>query len=65
MKKLLGILGVIFLASCETSDTCHCEIFENIGTDNEPQLRFIGSTDGSCEDKVKDEKYIYQSVSCE
>ena len=65
MKKLLGLLGVIFLASCETSETCHCEVFENIGTEDKPQLRFIGSLDGNCNDQVPKENYVYQSVSCE
>lgn len=65
MRKLLTILGVAFLASCESSDTCHCEVFENIGTEEQPQLRYIGSLDGNCDKQIKEEKKVYQSVSCE
>ena len=65
MKKLLTIIGIAFLASCETSDTCHCEVFENIGAEEQPQLRYIGSLDGNCNDVIKDEEKVYQSVSCD
>ena len=65
MKKILTIIGIAFLASCETSDTCHCEVFENIGTEEQPQLRYIGSLDGNCNDVIKDEEKVYQSVSCD
>lgn len=65
MRNLLTILGILFLAGCESSDNCHCEVFENIGTEEQPQLRYIGSLDGNCDGQQKDEKYIYQSVSCD
>ena len=65
MKKILTIIGIAFLASCESSDTCHCEVFENIGTEEQPQLRYIGSLDGNCNDVIKDEEKVYQSVSCD
>jgi len=65
MKKILTIIGIAFLASCETSDTCHCEVFENIGTEEQPQLRYIGSLDGNCNDVIKEEEKVYQSVSCD
>ena len=66
MKKILTILGIVLLASCESSDTCHCEVFENIGTEEQPQLRYIGSLDGNCDQQQNiDEEKVYQSVSCE
>lgn len=65
MKKILTIIGIAFLASCETSDTCHCEVFENIGTEEQPKLRYIGSLDGNCNDVIKEEEKVYQSVSCD
>lgn len=65
MKKIIVLLGVVFLSSCETSDTCQCEVYENIGTEEQPQLRFIGKLDGNCESQTKKEEYIYQSVSCD
>ena len=65
MKKILTIIGIAFLASCETSDTCHCEVFENIGTEEQPQLRYIGSLDGNCNDVIKEEEKVHQSVSCD
>lgn len=65
MKRLITIVGIAFLASCESSDSCHCEVFENIGTEDKPQLRYLGSLDGSCDDKIKEEDKVYQSVSCE
>ncbi len=65
MKKLLTILGIAFLASCESSETCHCEVFENIGTEEQPQLRYLGSLDGNCDQQIKEEEKVYQSVSCD
>lgn len=65
MRNLLTMLGIVFLASCETSDNCHCEVFENIGTEEKPQLRYLGSLDGDCDSQKKEEKYVYQSVSCD
>jgi len=65
MKKILFILGIVFFASCESSDNCHCEVYENIGTEEAPQLRFIGKLDGDCESQEQKEGYIYQTVSCE
>lgn len=65
MKKIIAIIGIAFLASCETSDTCHCEVFENIGTEEKPQLRYIGSIDGNCNNVTQEEKKVYQNVSCE
>ncbi|MBS7321441.1 MAG: hypothetical protein KIG55_07610, partial [Myroides sp.] len=65
MKKILTIIGIAFLVSCESSDTCHCEVFENIGTEEQPQLRYIGSLDGNCNDVIKEEEKVYQSVSCD
>jgi len=65
MKKLLTILGIAFLASCESSDTCTCEVYENIGTEEQPQLRYIGRLDGSCDGVTKEEEKVYQSVSCD
>lgn len=65
MKKLLIIIGIVFFVGCESSDTCHCEVYENIGTEEKPQLRYIGSLDGNCEDKIKEEDKIYQNVSCD
>jgi len=65
MKKLLTILGIAFLASCESSDSCHCEVSENIGTEEQPQLRYIGSLDGNCDNITKEENKFYQSVSCD
>ena len=65
MKKLLTILGIAFLASCESSDTCTCEVYENIGTEEQPQLRYIGSLNGSCDGVTKEEDKVYQSVSCD
>ena len=62
---MITIIGIAFLASCETSDTCHCEVFENIGTEEQPQLRYIGSLDGNCNDVIKEEEKVYQSVSCD
>ncbi len=65
MKKIIMFVSVVFFASCESSDTCHCEVFENIGTEEQPQLRYIGTLDGNCDGKVKDEDKIYQNVSCD
>lgn len=65
MKKILTIIGIAFLASCESSDTCHCEVFENIGIEEQPQLRYIGSLDGNCNDVIQEEEKVYQSVSCD
>ncbi|WKW45703.1 hypothetical protein P3875_07880 [Myroides sp. JBRI-B21084] len=65
MKKIIMFVSVAFFASCESSDTCHCEVFENIGTEEQPQLRYIGTLDGNCDGKVKDEDKIYQNVSCD
>lgn len=65
MKKILFILSIIFFAGCESSDSCHCEVFENIGTEEQPQLRYIGSLDGNCDQQIKEEEKIYQTVSCD
>jgi len=69
MKKIFTLLGIIsgiaFLASCESSDSCHCEVFENIGTEEQPQLRYIGSLDGNCDGVNKEENKVYQNVSCD
>ncbi|HUH26181.1 MAG TPA: hypothetical protein VLY87_06110 [Flavobacterium sp.] len=64
MKKILFIIGIISFASCETSDTCSCEVYENIGTEEKPQLRYIGKLEGDCESQVQEEKYVYQTVNC-
>jgi len=66
MKKIL-VLGLlaISLGSCETEDTCHCEVFENIGTESNPSFRYIGSLDGKCSDQIQEEGLIYDTVSCE
>jgi len=65
MKKVLTILGIAFLASCESSESCHCEVYENIGTEDQPQLRYIGSLDGRCDDKIKEKDKVYQTMSCD
>ena len=65
MKKLLIIFGIAFLTSCESSDNCHCEVFENIGTEEQPQLRYLGSLDGNCDGQIKEEEKVYQSVGCD
>ncbi|SEH72635.1 hypothetical protein SAMN02927937_01081 [Paenimyroides aquimaris] len=69
MKKLLTILGIVsgiaIWVSCESSDSCHCEVFENIGTEEQPQLRYIGSLDGTCDGVNQEENKVYQNVSCD
>lgn len=65
MKKILILIAIVITVSCETADNCHCEVFENIGTEERPQLRYIGSLDGHCDSVIKEEEKIYQSVSCE
>lgn len=65
MKKIIALLGMAFFVSCETSDSCQCEVYENIGTEEQPQFRYIGAQNGSCDNIVKEEKYRYDSVNCQ
>jgi len=65
MKKILLLLGLMTFIGCETSENCHCEVFENIGTEEQPQLRYIGSLDGHCDEQIKEDEKTYQSVSCD
>lgn len=65
MKKTLLLFGLTLFIGCETSENCHCEVFENIGTEEQPQLRYIGSLDGPCDEQIKEEDKVYQNVSCD
>lgn len=66
MKKIviLSALGLFFTA-CDDSDSCHCEVFENLGTETQPEWRYIGSLDGTCDDVIKEEGKLYDTVNCE
>lgn len=65
MKKVLFIGSIFFfMTSCESEDKCHCEIFENIGTIEAPNYRYIGSLDGNCSEHILEEDLIYDSVNC-
>lgn len=66
MKKIFILSFISFaFASCEKGEDCHCEVFENIGTETQPSLRYIGSLDGNCDNVIREENKIYQSVNCE
>jgi len=65
MKKLIALsMFALVFSSCDTDDKCHCEVFENIGTEEEPIYRYIGSMDGKCDDHVLEEDLLYDTVSC-
>lgn len=72
MKKitlLLGVMGVFALVSCESEDTCHCEISKKIYDENGDvrELDYQGSVDGNCEN-IEDKdtvEFYYQNISCD
>ncbi len=65
MKKIMILFGLMMVMGCESSEDCHCEVFENIGTEEQPQLRYIGSLDGHCDEQILEDDKVYQSVNCE
>ncbi|MDN3706958.1 hypothetical protein QW060_07400 [Myroides ceti] len=69
MRMLISIIGILALSSCESSDTCHCEVYKKVFDDNGVviNLQYQGSRDGNCNSLTDrdDDNYEYDTISCD